>query len=346
MHVGSESVPLPRAELAISTILGVSATRPGAERGTVNRMLPDFRFVLGAILAIALLAVAGLGLVTSVRLVQEARISPIEDARSLAFTGHAQWNQFYDPEGARRFEDLAGKAPATETRLETPADTAEMAPPVAAPAPAAAPPEAPQQASQDETASLSARHPEPVIGAVDARDIADDKPPASDPPPADPAQLPETVAAVSVAAAPAPAVAAAAPELPAPAGAGAPPTERVASAPAMVPESELRQELAIEPAVEPQVEPRPQAQAPAATETAVDPLPTPPTPRARPKPSFRKRIVRAHIRRAAPVSQQTTQNSGFPPSPAWPSYDNQFTGATATKKNAGKLTGTLTNRPQ
>ena len=301
-------------------------------------MLPDFRFVLGAILAITLLAVAGLGLVASVRLVQEARINPIEDARSLAFAGHAQWNQFYDPEGARRFEDLAGKAPATETRLETPADTAEMAPPVAAPAPAAAPHEAPQE----QTASLPARQPDPITGAVDARNIADDKPPASDPPPADPAQLPETVAAVSVAAPPAPAVAAAAPQLPAPAGAGAPPTERVASAPAMVPESELRQE----PAVEPAVEPRPQAQAPAATETAVDPLPTPPTPRARPKPSFRKRIVRAHVPRAAPVSQQTTQNSGFPPSPPWPSYDNQFTGATATKKNAGKLTGTLTNRSQ
>ena len=168
-------------------IRSVSATRPGAERGTVNRMLPDFRFVLGAILAITLLAVAGLGLVASVRLVQEARINPIEDARSLAFAGHAQWNQFYDPEGARRFEDLAGKAPATEARLETPAETAQMAPPVAAP-PAAVPHEAPQE----ETASLPAHQPDPVIGAVDAPSIADDKPPASDPPPADPAQLPET----------------------------------------------------------------------------------------------------------------------------------------------------------
>jgi hypothetical protein len=300
-------------------------------------MLPDFRFVLGAILAITLLAVAGLGLVTSVRLVQEARINPIEDARSLAFAGHAQWNQFYDPEGARRFEDLAGKTPATEARLETPAETAEMAPPVAA---AAVPPEAPQE----QTASLPARQPDPVVGAVDARDIADDKPPASDPPPTDPPQLPETATAVSVAAPPAQAAAAPAPELPAPPGADAPATERVASAPTMVPESELRQEPAVEPPLEPQVEPRPQA--PTETETAVDPLPTPPTPRARPKPSFRRRIVRAHIHRVAPVSQQTTQNSAFPPSAPWPSYDNQFTGATATKKNAGKLTGTLTNRPQ
>src|SRR5579863_2341779 len=206
MHVGSESVAMPRAELAISAIRSASATRPGAERGTVNRMLPDFRFVLGAILAITLLAVAGLGLVTSVRLVQEARINPIEDARSLAFAGHAQWNQFYDPEGARRFEDLASKAPATEARLETPADTAELAPPVAAPAaPAAVPQEAPQEAPQEETASLPANQPDPVIGAADAPSVADDKPPASDPPPADPAQLPDTATDVSVAAPPAPA---------------------------------------------------------------------------------------------------------------------------------------------
>ena len=305
-------------------------------------MLPDFRFVLGAILAIALLAVAGLGLVTSVRLVQEARLDPVEDARSLAFAGHAQWNQFYDPDGARRFEDMAGKAPATEARLETPAETAEMPPPVPAPAPAAVPPETPQE----QTDSLPAREPNPVIGAVDAPSIAADKQTASDPPPTDPAQLPETAADVNAAAPPAPAAAAPAPEVPAPPGTGVPSAERVASAPAMVPERELRQEPADEPAVEQPAEPRPEAQAPAETAATVDPLKTPPTPRARPKPSFRRRIVRAHIHRVAPARQQTTQDSSFPPSPPWPSYDNQFTGATPTKKNAGKLTGTLTNRPQ
>ncbi len=307
-------------------------------------MLPDFRFVLGAILAITLLAVAGLGLVTSVRLVQEARINPIEDARSLAFAGHAQWNQFYDPEGARRFEDLAGKAPPTETRLETPAETAEMPPPVAAPAPAAVPQGAPREAPQQETTNPPAGQPDPVVG--DAGNTADDKPPASDPRPAEPPQLPEPATAASVAPPPAAAAAAAAPEPPAPPGAGAPSTERVASAPTLVPEADLRGEPAREPPLEPQVGPRPGAPAPAKTETAVDPLPIPPTPRARPKPTFRKRIVRAHIHRAAPVSPQTTQNSVFPPTPTWPSYDNQFTGTTATKKNAGKLTGTLTNRPQ
>jgi hypothetical protein len=330
-----------RADIGDSTIRSVSATRPGAERGTVNGMLPDFRFVLGAILAIALLAVAGLGLVTSVKLAQEARMNPIEDARSLAFAGHAQWNQFYDPDGARRFEGLGGKAPAIEARLEAPAEISEIAPPVAAPAlvPAVVP--------QEQTASISAHQSDPDIGAVDAPSIADDKPPASDPPRTDPPQLPETEAAVTIAVPPTEVVGALAPEAQAPGaqappGAGAPSAERVASAPAMVPGLGLRQE----PLAEPPAEQRPEVQAPAETEATVDPLQNPPTPRVRPKPLFHRRIVRAHIHRVAPVSQQTTQNLGFLPSPPWPDYDNQFAGATTTKKNAGQLTGTLTNRPQ
>jgi hypothetical protein len=312
-------------------------------------MLPDFRFVLGAILAIVLLAVAGLGLVTSVKLAQEARMNPIEDARSLAFAGHAQWNQFYDPDGARHFEGLGGKAPASEARLEAPVEISEIAPPVAAPvlAPAVIP--------QEQTASIPAHQPDPDIGAVDAPSIADDKPPASDPPRTDPPQLPETVAAVTIAVPPAEVVGALAPEAqapeaPVPPGAGAPSAERVASAPAMVPGLGLRQEPLAEPQAEQPTEPpaeqRPEVQAPAETEATVDPLQNPPTPRVRPKPLFHRRIVRAHIHRVAPVSPQTTQNLGFPPSPPWPDYDNQFTGATTTKKNAGRLTGTLTNRPQ
>jgi hypothetical protein len=303
-------------------------------------MLPDFRFVLGAILAIALLAVAALGLVTSVKLAQEARMNPIEDALSLAFAGHAQWNQFYDPDGARRFEGLGGKAPATEARLEAPAAISEIAPPVAAPV------LAPLVILQEQTASIPARQPDPDIGAVDAPGIADDKPPASDPPRTDPAQLPETAAGVTITAPPAEAVGALTPETLAPPGAGAPSAERVAGAPAMVPGWDLRQKPLVEPQAEPPSEQRPEVQAPAETEATVDPLQNPPTPRARPKPLFHRRIVRAHVQPVAPVSQLTPQNSGFPPSPPWPDYDNQFTGATTTKKNAGRLTGTLANRPQ
>jgi hypothetical protein len=244
-------------------------TPPGAERGMVNGMFPDFRFVLGASLAIAVLAVGALGLVTSIQLAREARMAPLEDARSLAFAGHAEWNQFYDPDSARRFEGLAGKteAPLAEARHETPAETSVAAPPVIAP--------------------------------------------AAEPP------------AVMIA---------------------APPAEQVASAPATLSAPDPFKENQT-PTQEPAL-----AQPRAAGGPPQDSAP--PTPRPRPKAHFRRKIARAHLRRVAPVSQQTLPDLGFPlpiapsSSSSWPGYDdNQFTGAT-TKKNTGKLTGTLANHPQ
>jgi hypothetical protein len=282
-------------------------------------MLPDFRFVLGAILAIALLAVAGLGLVTSVQLAREARMVPLADARSLAFAGHAEWNQFYDPDGARRFEGLAGKteSPVVEARLETAAETSPaIAPPVIAPV-------SPEERTADIPTSLL----EPIIAPDVANDKTPDKTPQTDRPHTAPPQSAEARAAVTVAAPPAGAMGP-----PEPDGAtvsGAPAAERVASAPATLPGPD--QETQAPTSAQPQA--------------TGDPLqdPAPPTPRARPKAQFRKRIARAHIRSVASPSQQTLPNSGFPP--LWPGYDNQFTGATTTK-NTGKLTGTLSNRPQ
>jgi hypothetical protein len=67
-------------------------------------MLADFRFVLGAILAVTMLAVAGLGVATSVALMREAHIAPVENSRSLAYAGPLTRNEFYDPDAARRFE--------------------------------------------------------------------------------------------------------------------------------------------------------------------------------------------------------------------------------------------------
>jgi hypothetical protein len=243
--------------------------RPGAERGTVSGMRPDFRFVLGATLAIALLAVAGLGLVTSVRLMQDARISPIEDARSLAFAGHEGSNRFYDPEGARRFEGLAGptEGPLAEAPPEAPAESAATALPATAP----------------------------------------------------PVTAPAAVA---------------------------PAAERVASAPATLPEPDLAQEIQIRTQLETQTPT--QKLAPAPPEATGDPPrdSAPPTPRARPKPVVRRKIARAHIRRVVPASQQTSPNSPFPPAYApWPGYENQFIVPTTTM-NTGRLTGTVANRPQ
>jgi hypothetical protein len=278
-------------------------------------MLPDFRFALGAILALTLLAVAGLGLVTSVRLVQEARISPIEDARSLAFAGHAKWNQFYDPDGARRFEGSAGQTegPPADARLETPAETSAIAPLVSA-----------EMAPEDRTASIPVNRPDPDISPV----IADGKTPETDPPHTDPPPLAETPMAATIAAPPAEAAGAPVSDV-----SVGPPAQRVASAPTVSPALDNLEET--------------QMPTPAAPRTAADPRPDsmPPTPRARPQAHFRRKIARRHIRTVAPPSQQTLQNSGFPTSNAWPGYDSHFTGASSTK-NTGKLTGTLSNRPQ
>jgi hypothetical protein len=282
-------------------------------------MLPDFRFVLGGILAITLLAVAGLGLVTSVRLAQEARMGPLQDSRSLAYAGHAEWNQFYDPDAARRFEDLAKKTegPLAETRIETPAETSAIAP----------------SSPEERTASIPAHRPEPDVAPIIAPVTV--KAPDTDPPQTDPPPLAETPTAP-----PAEAAGGLTPDVPGPAGSGAAP-ERIASAPAAWPGADLRDGTQM-----PTPTPAP-APAPAQPQASGDPHPdsTPPAPRVRPKPHFRKKIVRAHIHRFVAAKPQAVQNSGFSTSNApWPGYDS-FPGA-ITKKNTGNLTGTLTNRPQ
>src|SRR4051812_45007210 len=61
-------------------------------------MLPDFRFLIGAVLATGMLGVAGFGLATAVRLSHEARVGPTDATQSLAFNDRADWNQFSHPE--------------------------------------------------------------------------------------------------------------------------------------------------------------------------------------------------------------------------------------------------------
>jgi hypothetical protein len=281
-------------------------------------MLPDFRFVLGAILAISMLAVAGLGLVTSVRLLHEAQMNPREDQRSLAFAGHAEWNQFYDPDGARRFEGLGGKTEGSlaQARLETPAETSAIAPPVIAPV-----------SPEEHTASIPPGRADPDI----APNPAEDRTPEADPP-----QLAET-AAVTIAAPAEPTVGAPAPDVPGTNGSGAPPAERVASVTTASPGPDLSQET------------RMPAQEPAQPRASGDPLPkfAPPIPPARPKVHFRRKVARVHVRSVSVASQQPWQSSGFPSTNGpWPGYDDKFTGATTTQRSTGKLTGALSNRPQ
>src|SRR5262249_25543589 len=83
---------------------------PDRPARTVNRMLANLRFVLGATLAAALLAVTTLGLVATARMTHQTKVGPLESSRSVAFDDRTDWNQFNDPDGARRFEELTRKA--------------------------------------------------------------------------------------------------------------------------------------------------------------------------------------------------------------------------------------------
>jgi hypothetical protein len=277
-----------------------------AEHATVNGMLPDFRFVLGAILALAMLAVGGLGLVTSVQLMREAHMAPVEESRSLAFAGRPELNRFYDPDAARRFEGLAGKveAPLAPARLEPPAEMSRLAPPEAAPnviAPSLIAPAAITPAAPDErTVAIPAQEPQALVVPEMVPRNADDKVPEKTPEPDPPTPPAET---------------------------SAPNGERVASLPVSAPGPD-RLEEARTPIPEP---------APAQPQASDTQLPdsAPPIPRARPKFHIHKRLAR--IRRIPPVALQPPENLGFPPA-LWSGYDNQFT------RNAGKLTGTWPQR--
>ena len=72
-----------------------------------NWMLPDLRFVLGAVMATALLVVTAIGVATTLRLAHQAKVGPLEASRSLAYADQTDWNQFQDPTATRRFEDMA-----------------------------------------------------------------------------------------------------------------------------------------------------------------------------------------------------------------------------------------------
>jgi hypothetical protein len=88
-------------------------------------MLSDLRFAVGATMAAAVLAVAALGLVTAAGLTGHSKVGPLEASRSLPFDSGAHWNQFYHPDSARRFEDLARKREVAQSGIE-PSDTRQV----------------------------------------------------------------------------------------------------------------------------------------------------------------------------------------------------------------------------
>ena len=104
------AMPIMPATIRVSLVV-----RRDTGRKTVNRMLPGFRFAIGAALAIAVLAVTSFGLFTAVRLTHQTKAGLLEPSRGLVFDNRTDWNPFYDSDSARRFGVLARRPPATET---------------------------------------------------------------------------------------------------------------------------------------------------------------------------------------------------------------------------------------
>jgi hypothetical protein len=130
-------------------------------------MLPDFRFVIGATLAATVLGVAAFGLATAVRLSHEAKVGPHEALRSLAFDDRADWNQFSDPELARRFEDLPRQ---TEATAAMPVPEAVAAAEV--PGPAVVTPAVEARAPDEPAASI----PSDIANVVGSATVVEDMP--------------------------------------------------------------------------------------------------------------------------------------------------------------------------
>ena len=283
-------------------------------------MLPDFRFVLGAFLAVSVLFVTGVGLVASARLVHEAHMAPIEEARSLAYAGHPEWNQFYDPDHPRRITvPVPNEEGETAPTVKLNEATARIEPlPAPVMAPARSTTEPPAQATEEKPLDPALLDPQPTAGA------------------------PALIAAPRQAS---PAAGEA------PAADTAPPREQVANTPlpsggAESPDAANNSETkSADPATEAPVQP--QASGDVTPDTVWPPLPP------RPKPHPRRRIVRSRFRSLAQQNQQpfqqpfqqSWQNPGFPTNnSSWNANDNPFA-PTTNKKLAGKL-ATPRNRPQ
>jgi len=144
-------------------------------------MLSSLRFIIGAILAGATLYVSALGLLATARLKHMAKAGPIEVSRHLLFDDRADWNQFYDPDSARRFEKLARRPEASEP-AETSALAAPGAPGQAAPEASIEP--AAAKSSEQSPADQSAPTSPPVAATVEGKSPDHDESSTADPFPA------------------------------------------------------------------------------------------------------------------------------------------------------------------
>jgi hypothetical protein len=66
----------------------------------------------------SLLVVVCLSLVAAVYVIHQGKVGPLELSRNLPFDNQSDWNQFYDPESARRFAAFVHRADASEAAGE------------------------------------------------------------------------------------------------------------------------------------------------------------------------------------------------------------------------------------
>jgi hypothetical protein len=94
-------------------------------------MIPDLRFIIGAVTAAALMGVTLFGFVATVHIAQQSKVGPLEASRLLAYTSD-DWNRIEALQAARRFGAASPRA--------EPSDSALLEPPAApSPEPAAPP---------------------------------------------------------------------------------------------------------------------------------------------------------------------------------------------------------------
>jgi hypothetical protein len=282
-------------------------TADGGSAQGWNCMLPDLRFLVGAVLATALLGVTVFGLAAAMHLSRQSKVAPLETSRLLAYTPDGGYRIVDVP--ARRFDNPFANIPADPN----PVPMQRSLRPAAEPEPASAPEAAaePEKMIDPEETAERERTVEPELTAEPA-DAASIQTAAAAHPASPSANDPDTVDERAVIDPPlpqdgdAPAEAAPAPE---PAPVVAAPVETVPAAPmpvADIPMPPVRPEIENVGSIQPRTDGSearselPAAQdAPAATTTSETSEPK----------AKRKRVMRRAVARRPP--EQTMPISPF-----------------------------------
>jgi len=270
-------------------------------------MLPDLRFVIGAVIATALSGVTLFGLAATMHISHQSRVGPLEASRMLAYTPEAR-HRIFDipaPSGDSPFANIPDDPNPVPLRQQSPEPAAEPpAPPVQTAAivpPAGVPPLAEPDIAEPSIAEPELAQPASLPSPADT---VDERAVVDPPLPLDndaPAQTVESLPAAPVESAPA------APSLE-PAAANTPiemipaPSVPVVEAPA-------------EPTVTPDVQQV--ASIPSATDAAPEPrrdVPTITETREAPGPKAKRaRKTKRHVRRTVAIPFASQPSTLFPP---------------------------------